>query len=147
PNAFGVNSQAASLNCAALLITGRINDVEHHGEKEIADQDCERGVHYRLSGGSTDANCSFACGQSFLAADEHDEYAEAKRLGQTHDDIAAARPTHHVRHIIGAVNIEHENRYEITGCGAHSDALRHQKWHRNHHGQDPRHYQVINRVN
>ena len=74
------NSQAASLNCAALLISGWINDVEHHGEKKIANQDRERGVHHRLSGGPTDANRSLACGQSFLATDENDEYPETECL-------------------------------------------------------------------
>jgi hypothetical protein len=80
PNAFGVNSQAASLNCAGLLIPGRINNVEHHGEKKIANQDRERGVHHRLSGGPTNANCSLACGQSFLATDEYDEDPETERF-------------------------------------------------------------------
>src|SRR6185436_18161630 len=65
---------------------------------------------------------------------------------QTHDNIAAARPANHVRHVVSAVNVEHENRNEITGCDAHGDALRHQKWHRDHHGQYTRHYQVINRI-
>jgi hypothetical protein len=74
------NSQPASLNCAALLIPGRINNVERHGEKKIANQDRERGVHHRLSGGPTDANRSLACGQSFLATDEYDEYPETERL-------------------------------------------------------------------
>src|SRR6478609_10834420 len=92
PNAFKVNSQPASLNCAGLLIPRRINNVEHHGEKKIANQDRERGVHHCLSGGPADANCSLACGQSFLATDEHDEYAETERFRETHDDIAAARP-------------------------------------------------------
>src|SRR4030095_13593752 len=61
------DSQTATLNCAALLIPGRINNVEHHSEKKIANQDRERGVHHGLSGGPTDANCSLACGQSFVA--------------------------------------------------------------------------------
>src|SRR5262249_48149712 len=74
------NSQTASLNCAALLIPGRINNVEHHREKKIANQDRERGVDHRLSGGPTDANRSFACGQSFVATDEYDEYPETERL-------------------------------------------------------------------
>ncbi|KAG0505325.1 MAG: hypothetical protein Udaeo_13460 [Candidatus Udaeobacter sp.] len=74
------DSQPASLNCAALLIPRRINNVEHHGEKKIADQDRERGVHHCLSGCPTDANCALACGQSFLAADEYDEYSETERF-------------------------------------------------------------------
>jgi hypothetical protein len=80
PNAFGVNFQPASLNCAPLLVPGRINNVEHHGEKKIANQNRERGVHHGLSGGPTDANCSLACGQSFVATNEYDEYPETERL-------------------------------------------------------------------
>src|SRR4029453_1309885 len=75
-----LNAQRASLNYAALLIPRRINNVEHHGEKKIANQHRERGVHHRLSGGPTDANCSLACGQSFVATDEYDEYPETERF-------------------------------------------------------------------
>src|SRR6476661_4843062 len=74
------DSQPASLNCAALLIPRRINNVEHHGEKKIANQDRERGVHHRLSGCPTDANCTLACTQSFLATNEDNEYSETERL-------------------------------------------------------------------
>jgi hypothetical protein len=35
------NSQPASLNCAALLVSRRVNDVEQHGEKKIANQNRE----------------------------------------------------------------------------------------------------------
>jgi hypothetical protein len=74
------NSQPASLNCAALLIPRRINNVEQHGKEKIANQDRERGVHHCLSGGPTDANCSLACGQSLVATDENDKYSETERL-------------------------------------------------------------------
>src|SRR5215208_823194 len=74
------DAEPTSLNCAALLIAGRINNVEHHGEKKIANQDRERCVHHRLSGRPADANCSFARGQSFLATDEYDEYPKTERF-------------------------------------------------------------------
>jgi len=74
------NSQPASLNCAALLISGWIDNVEHHREKKIANQHRERGVHDRLSGGPTDANCSLARGQSFVATDEYDEDPKTERF-------------------------------------------------------------------
>ena len=55
--------------------------------------------------GPTDADCAFARGQSFVATDEHDEHPETKRFRQAHDDVAIARPAHHVRHVISAVNV------------------------------------------
>jgi hypothetical protein len=45
-----------------LLIAGRVNDVEQHGEKKIADQDREGGIHHRLSRSAADAHRAFARG-------------------------------------------------------------------------------------
>jgi len=61
-----------------LLIPGRVNNVEQHGEEKIANQNRERGIHYRFSRGPTDADRAFACGQSFVATDEHDQYSETE---------------------------------------------------------------------
>src|SRR5215471_8620054 len=113
-------------NYAGLLISSRVNNVEHHGKEKIANQNRQRRVHYCFSGSSTNADCAFACGQPFMATDEHDEYSETERFGQSHDDVTIARPTYHVRHVVSAVNVEHENRHEISGGDADGDALRHE---------------------
>jgi hypothetical protein len=42
-----------------LLVTGRENDVEHHGEKEIENEDGERRVYDRFRGGATHPDRSF----------------------------------------------------------------------------------------
>jgi hypothetical protein len=60
------------------LISGGINNVEHHGKKEITDQNREGRVYYRLSCGSTNTDCPFACGQAFMAANEYNEYSETE---------------------------------------------------------------------
>src|SRR5204863_8366058 len=65
----------------------------------------------------------------------------------THDDVTTARPAHHVRHVVSAINVEHENRYEITGSDADGDALRYQQRHRDHHGKHAWHHQIINGIN
>ena len=70
-------SNALSLHS---LIPRRVNDVERHGEEKIADQNRERGVHHRFSRGPADAHRAFACGQSFVATDEHDEYSKTERF-------------------------------------------------------------------
>src|ERR1700726_4063891 len=89
-----------------LLKAGRVNDVEQHGEEEIADQDREGGIHHRLSRSTADAHRAFARGQSFVTANENDEYPETERFRETHDDIAIPGPAHHVRHVVRAVNLE-----------------------------------------
>src|SRR6266446_293022 len=139
--------QSSITSSLRLLIPGWVNNVEQHGEEKIANQNRERGIHYRFSRGPTDADRAFACGQSFLATDEHDQYSKTECFRQAHDNIATTCPPHHVRHVIGAVNVEHENRNYIASSNADGNALRHQQWHRDHHGQCAWHYQIINRVN
>src|SRR6266704_6618115 len=63
-----------------LLIPRRINNVEQHGEEKIANQNRERGIYHRFSCGPTDADRALACGQSFLATNEHDQYPETERF-------------------------------------------------------------------
>ena len=75
-----LNSQLATLNCLISLISRRINDVEQHREKEIANQNRERGVYYRFSRRAADTDGAFARAQSLLAADEHDEDSETERF-------------------------------------------------------------------
>ena len=70
----------SQLSTAVLLIPSRVNDVEQHGEEKIANQNRQRGVHHRFRCGPTDAHRAFACGQSFLATNEHDEYSETERF-------------------------------------------------------------------
>ena len=80
------NPQPATLNPeqafsrSGLLISCRVNDVEQHGEKEIANQNRERSVHHRLSRGPADANRAFAGGQPLVATDEYYEYSETERF-------------------------------------------------------------------
>src|SRR5918996_591411 len=62
------------------LISRRVNNVEQHGEEKIANQHRERGVHDRLSRRPANANRAFACGQSLVATDEHDEDSETERF-------------------------------------------------------------------
>src|SRR5690348_9334253 len=97
-----------------LLISRRINDVEQHGEEKITNQNRERGIYHRLSRGPSNADRAFACAQPLLATDEYDEYSETERFRQTHNNVTTTRPAHHVCHVISAINIEHENRDEIT---------------------------------
>src|SRR6266508_2971849 len=99
PNAFGVN-------CLILLISRRINDVEQHREKEIANQNRERGVYYRFSGRAADTDGPFASAQSLLSTDEYNQNPKTKCFREAHDNVAIARPTHHVRHVIRAVDLE-----------------------------------------
>src|SRR5207249_9225750 len=111
------------------LISGRINYVEQHCEEEIANQDCERRIYHGLSRSAADTDCAFARAQSFLATDEYNQNPEAKRFRQTHDDVAITCPAHHVRHIISAVDLEHENRDEIASSDTDGDAFGHQQRH------------------
>src|SRR5262249_25001434 len=74
-----LNSQPSTLNYL-LLKARRVNDVEKHSEEKIAYQNCERGVHHRLSRGPTDADGAFAGGQPLVATDEYDEYSETERF-------------------------------------------------------------------
>src|SRR6266480_1515547 len=126
PNAFRVN-------CLILLISRRINDVEQHREKEIANQNRERGVYYRFSRRAADTDGPFARAQSLLATDEYNQNPKAKCFRETHDNVAIARPAHHVRHVVSAVNVEHENRNEIAGSDADGDAFGYQQRHGYHH--------------
>src|SRR4029077_14737747 len=120
-----LNSNAFGLSChTALLVSRGINDVEQHREEEIANQHRERGVYYRFSRRTANADSTFARAQSFLATDKHNQDPKTKCFRQPHDNIATTRPLHHVRHIIGAVNVEHENRNEIASSDADSDTFR-----------------------
>src|SRR6266581_6221658 len=107
-----LNSQPrtlSGLNCLILLISRRINDIEQHREEEIADQNRERGVHYRFSGCAADTDCAFTRAQSFLATDEYNQNPKNKCFREAHDNVAITCPTHHVRHVIGAVDLEQKN--------------------------------------
>src|SRR5260370_4939194 len=97
-----------------LLIAGRVNDVEEHGQEKITDQNGERSVDDRFSSGATDADRPLARGQSFVATDEDNKNAEAKRFRQTHDNVPTSGPAHHVRHVISAVHFQPENRAAIA---------------------------------
>src|SRR6266513_3258757 len=88
-----------------LLIARRVDDVEHHGKEKIANQNSQRRVHDSFSCRAADAHRAFTCGQTFLATDEHDEYPETECFRQTHDNVTTARPPHHVRHVVSAVNV------------------------------------------
>ena len=129
------------------MIARRINDVERHSQEKIANEDGQRAVHDCLGGGATDADCALARGQSFVATNEDDEDSETERFRQPHDNVAVARPAHHVRHVIGAVDFEQEDRHEITDCDSNRDAFRYQQRHRHHHGERARHDEVIGRIN
>src|SRR6266536_5433498 len=98
------NSQLATLNCLILLVSRRINDVEQHREKEIANQNRERGVHYGFSGRTAHADGAFTRAQSLLATDEYNQNPKTKCFREAHDNVAIARPTHHVRHVIRAID-------------------------------------------
>ena len=63
---------------AALLIACRVDDVEHHGQEKIANQNSERGVDDSFSCRAADAHRAFARGQAFVATNEHDEYSETE---------------------------------------------------------------------
>src|SRR5438876_3198319 len=139
-NAFGVNCHAA------LLVSRRINDVEQHREEEIANQHRERGVYHRFRRRSANTDGTFPRAQSLLATDEYNQYPKTECFRQAHDDIATTRPLHHVRHVIGAVNVEHEDRNEIASSDADSDAFGYQERHGYHHGERTRHYQIIGRI-
>src|SRR5437667_1005498 len=82
PNAFEVNSPRSihysTTSPLGSLISGRVNNVEHHGKEKIANQNRQRRVYHRFSRGSADADSPFARGQTFLATDEHDEYSETE---------------------------------------------------------------------
>ena len=84
--------------------------------------------------------------QSFVATDENDQEREAECFRQAHDDVAHLRPAHHVRDVVGAVDIEQEDRDEISRDNSEADAFRHQQRHRNHHRQRPRNDQIIDRM-
>src|SRR5882724_12814028 len=60
------------------LIARRVDDVEHHGKEKIANQNSQRRVHDSFSCCAADAHRAFACGQAFVATDEHDEYSETE---------------------------------------------------------------------
>src|SRR3954452_13651315 len=60
------------------LIARRVDDVEHHGKEKIANQNSQRGVHDSFSCRAANAHRAFACGQAFLATDEHDKYSETE---------------------------------------------------------------------
>src|SRR5438309_1176912 len=141
------NSQPRTLsgsNChVALLVSRRINDVEQHREKEIANQNRERGVHYGFGGRTAHADGAFARAQSLLATDEYNQNPKTKCFREAHDNVAIARPAHHVRHVVSAVNVEHENRNEIAGSDADGDAFGYQQRHGYHHGEYTRHHQII----
>src|SRR6266511_6282767 len=92
------NSQLATLNCLILLISRRINDVEQHREKEIANQNRERGVYYRFSGRAADTDGPFARAQSLLATDEYNQNPKTKCFRQALHNVAIARTTPHVPH-------------------------------------------------
>src|SRR5213596_3171690 len=88
-----LNSQLSTLNPerfraqnghVALLVSRRINDVEQHREKEVANQNRERRVHYSFSGRAADADRAFARAQSLLATDEYNQNAKTKRFRQGH---------------------------------------------------------------
>src|SRR5213082_3827658 len=147
-----LNSQLSTLNPerfraqnghAALLVSRRINDVEQHREKEIANQNRERGVHYGFSGRTAHADGAFTRAQSLLATDEYNQNPKTKCFREAHDNVAIARPAHHVRHVVSAVNVEHENRNEIAGSDADGDAFGYQQRHGYHHGEYTRHHQII----
>jgi len=72
--------QLSALDCLILLVSCRINDVEQHREKEIANQDRERGVHYGFSRRATDTDGAFARAQAFLTTDEHNQDPETERF-------------------------------------------------------------------
>src|SRR4030095_6738869 len=138
--ALTLNSQLPTLNYLISLISRRINDVEQHREKEVANQNRERGVHYRFSGRAADADGAFARAQALLATDEYNQNAKTKRFRQGHDKVAIARPAHHVRHVIRAVDLEQKNCDEIAGSNADSDTFCHQQrplyHHREHSAPD-----------
>src|SRR5438094_1030017 len=142
-----LNSQSSTLNSrTALLVSRWINDVEQHREEEIANQHRERGVYYRFSSRAANTDGTFPRAQSFLATDEHNQNPKTKCFRQAHDNIATTRPFHHVRHVIGAVNVEHENRNEIPSSDADSDTFGYQERHRYHHGERTRNDQIIGRI-
>ena len=141
-----LDSQLSTLNRVILLVSGRINDVEQHRQEEIANQHRERRVHYRFSRGAANTDGAFPRAQSFLATDKYNQNPKTKRFREAHDDIAATRPLHHVRHVISAVNVEHENRNEITSSDADSNAFGYQERHGYHHGERARHDEIIGRI-
>src|ERR1700730_3264591 len=140
------NPAALTLQCRSL-VTRRVNDVERHRQEEIANEHGEGGIDHRLGGGTPDTHCAFPSGQSFVTTDEYNEYPETKRFREAHYDVAASRPLHHVRHVIGPVNFEQKNRDEITSSNANGDALRHQQRHRNYHSQRAWHDEIIGGMN
>ena len=129
------------------MIARRVNDVEQHREKEIANQDCERAVYHCLCRGAPHAHRALARGQSLVATNEDNHNAETESFRQAHDDVAVPGPAHHVSHVVGAVNLEQKNCDKISGGNADGDALGHQKRHRNHHGESAWHDEVIGRIN
>src|SRR4029453_4358190 len=74
------------------LLSCRENDVQSHRQKEINNQNRERGVHDCFGRCSSDANGAFACGQPFVATDENNQERETKSFSQTHDDVAGRGP-------------------------------------------------------
>ena len=129
------------------LLSCRENDVQSHRQKEINNQNRERGVYDRFGGCPSDANSTFARGQAFVATDENNQERETKSFGQTHDDVAGARPTHHVVDVVRAVDSEQIDGNEIAGNDPEGDTFRHQQRHGEHHGEGSRHDQIINRIN
>src|SRR6266480_64334 len=128
-NAQTINSQPSTLNCPILLVSGWINDVEQHRQKEIANQNGQRRIHHGFSRRAADTDGAFPRAQSFLAADKYNQNPETKCFRKAHDDIATTRPLDHVRHVIRAVDLEHENRNEIAGGDADSETFGYQQWH------------------
>src|ERR1043166_4077325 len=136
-----LNSQLSTLNYLILLISRRINDVEQHREKEIANQNRERGVHYRFSGRAPDTDGAFTRAKSLLATDEYNQNPKTKCFRKAHDNVATARPAHHIRHVISAVDLKQKNRDEITGSNADCDTFGYQERHGDHHRECTRHDQ------
>src|SRR5438309_325495 len=108
------NSQPRTLsgsNChVALLVSRRINDVEQHREKEIANQNRERGVHYGFSGrtGRADAAGYHQCREhrAKLATDR-DRYHCA--CGRSHADLIKLKERLSREHRAGKRPRDHDN--------------------------------------
>ena len=58
------------------LISGRINNIQRHGQEKIRNQDRQRRNHHRFRRGPPHPHCPLPGGQSFVTADENDQDAE-----------------------------------------------------------------------
>src|SRR5260221_7096465 len=96
---------------------------ETEGEKEVGNQDRNRGKYDGLGGGPAHSLGTLAAIHTFVTADHGNNAAKNKRLDNSDDDVGRVRVSQHVVPRIGRVDSQQIDPHKVTGPDADRDGL------------------------